>query len=775
LHLPENGTFWQIEVDGKWYDWNINREVKTPHGSRLLEFMPGDSHSDIAIPVIDEYQMVLDATELTSLASRRLHGGPVFPEERQALRLAPGKHILRVACIAGPARAGIYTPVRAVSNAVEIEILPGADVESSGASKEKSARATLAEAAARRKLVTELFHKLTREGEVPEKHRAESPLTLPRFTWSDIPQLLTLAESEQIADQMPASLISSYAPAPGVEGQVALWLIEGLRQREVALLRQKQNVFPGPSSGDYSLPLNAICLLKGMSVSDAEGSVEIHRAALAAYRRWWNMVGELSPRDAAVFNPFDLSDLHWFGAQPWEEEGELEFLEHTTVQGYVAWRRIRSLKTDSMKGGADRYIPDREIRVIYYGKREGAIPYLEDIPILRHTITPHGDPTGATYRQEDLVPLIVLLRYYDSSGKQIMMRSAVPQEKEDPKESETGESGRASDGASSAGKEESARRALAETQARRELVTDLFHKLTREGKVPEEYRTKGLVHVPRFEWSDIPQLLRLAESERIVNHMPSSPYSSYAPGPGVEGLVALWLIEGLRVIQIAREPRQEDVILRPSTGDYGLPLNALCRRHGMSLAECEGSLEIHRDALRAYRMWWDRVGDLPPRDAAAFDPLGNTDLEWFGSPVRKGPGLPPEKEETNETEDGKVFLGLDLSTVPHTTKWSELPDLFEARPPGSRSYHLRNDVVTARHPEKWILGDVLYIPRLDRFYVQSDPIASSTLTYYGPFEGEPWERLGIPDPRKKTTPRAEKKESAIDVGGSMEYIYETVK
>ena len=57
-----------------------------------------------------------------------------------------------------------------------------------------------------------------------------------------------------------------------------------------------------------------------------------------------------------------------------------------------------------------------------------------------------------------------------------------------------------------------------------------------------------------------------------------------------------------------------------------------------------------------------------------------------------------------------------------------------------------DDVVLARHQEKWIRGEVLYIPRLNRFYVQHDPLGSSTLTYYGPFEGEPWERLGIPEP-----------------------------
>jgi len=98
-----------------------------------------------------------------------------------------------------------------------------------------------------------------------------------------------------------------------------------------------------------------------------------------------------------------------------------------------------------------------------------------------------------------------------------------------------------------------------------------------------------------------------------------------------------------------------------------------------------------------------------------------------------------------EIRERVTFLGLDLTDAPRTTNVADLPDLWEERPPGSKSYELRAGVVFARHMELPMVGAVCYVPAKDAFYVQHDSVWSSTLTYYGPFEGKPWERLGIPE------------------------------
>jgi biopolymer transport protein ExbD len=102
-----------------------------------------------------------------------------------------------------------------------------------------------------------------------------------------------------------------------------------------------------------------------------------------------------------------------------------------------------------------------------------------------------------------------------------------------------------------------------------------------------------------------------------------------------------------------------------------------------------------------------------------------------------------------------VVRGLDLTTAPCTTRYGDLPDLFEDRPPGSKSYHLRDDVVRAPIPRgtdsaplsQLPLGEVFYIPAKNIFYVQYDGLGASTLHYYGPFEGDPFELLNLPRPK----------------------------
>ncbi len=89
--------------------------------------------------------------------------------------------------------------------------------------------------------------------------------------------------------------------------------------------------------------------------------------------------------------------------------------------------------------------------------------------------------------------------------------------------------------------------------------------------------------------------------------------------------------------------------------------------------------------------------------------------------------------DTNgDTEEGALlFHGLDLSAEPVTTDFEGVPDLFEERPAGSKSYEVRDDVTVL--PVGYD-GTVYHIPTKAIFYVQHDSLLSSTLHYYGPFD-----------------------------------------
>lgn len=148
LHLPESGTYCQVEVDGQWYHWDadgsLTREATekagggsiaiATHGTKLLPFAPGQLHRDLSVTLSDGWQVV-KADELEQL--ERGTWGNGFADMGRARRprmvLSPGKHTIRIAYTSPSAnvyvrdelsKTGRLT-VRAVSNPVEIEILPG--------------------------------------------------------------------------------------------------------------------------------------------------------------------------------------------------------------------------------------------------------------------------------------------------------------------------------------------------------------------------------------------------------------------------------------------------------------------------------------------------------------------------------------------------------------------------------------------------------------------------------------------------------------------------
>ena len=97
--------------------------------------------------------------------------------------------------------------------------------------------------------------------------------------------------------------------------------------------------------------------------------------------------------------------------------------------------------------------------------------------------------------------------------------------------------------------------------------------------------------------------------------------------------------------------------------------------------------------------------------------------------------------QPEETSVG-AFRGIDLTEAPSTTKTNELHGIWEARPPGSVGFEIRKDFIV--FPVGFD-GVVYFRPDVDRYYIQSDPLGSSTMTFYGPFKGNPFEKLELAD------------------------------
>jgi hypothetical protein len=93
------GEYADLEVDGEWF--NVLEHLTADVGPGTLA--PGARHDDITI-----------------LFNRAWQTG----KDKRRLKLAPGKHTVRVAFTAQPTDKDAGEPIRIISNAVEIEILP---------------------------------------------------------------------------------------------------------------------------------------------------------------------------------------------------------------------------------------------------------------------------------------------------------------------------------------------------------------------------------------------------------------------------------------------------------------------------------------------------------------------------------------------------------------------------------------------------------------------------------------------------------------------------
>ena len=82
-------------------------------------------------------------------------------------------------------------------------------------------------------------------------------------------------------------------------------------------------------------------------------------------------------------------------------------------------------------------------------------------------------------------------------------------------------------------------------------VDQLFARME-AGQYSEEIR------FPNLTWADIPALLQRTNSTRMLTTFPTNPLSSERQAQCSEGMVALWLVEGIR-----KTPKPEFASLNP--------------------------------------------------------------------------------------------------------------------------------------------------------------------------------------------------------------------
>jgi len=117
LQLPVSQERCQVEVNGRWFRLIPSMVTK------VIDFSSGQEQKDIAI-LLTERWMTMVGKELSDNSRSSIILGPKM---RSSLQLPPGRCTIRVAFVIYPAKANAgppLPPIRAVSNPVEIEILP---------------------------------------------------------------------------------------------------------------------------------------------------------------------------------------------------------------------------------------------------------------------------------------------------------------------------------------------------------------------------------------------------------------------------------------------------------------------------------------------------------------------------------------------------------------------------------------------------------------------------------------------------------------------------
>jgi hypothetical protein len=117
---------------------------------------------------------------------------------------------------------------------------------------------------------------------------------------------------------------------------------------------------------------------------------------------------------------------------------------------------------------------------------------------------------------------------------------------------------------------------------------------------------------PKLTWQDIPALLERADSTVMLWSFPYSLESSQRQAECSEGMVALWLVEGIR-----KGGRH------PSLNPLCLP-RALTKRDWGKVSE-----ELHPEVALAYRAWWKKAERLGWFEGRAIDPLQDAKFHWY--------------------------------------------------------------------------------------------------------------------------------------------------
>lgn len=130
--------------------------------------------------------------------------------------------------------------------------------------------------------------------------------------------------------------------------------------------------------------------------------------------------------------------------------------------------------------------------------------------------------------------------------------------------------------------------------------------------------------LPHLDWTDVPALIAVAGDTTIITKYPKNPTSTYKPKNARVGLVALWLVEAIRKMEMTGASEDLQNLIPPSR----TPI--LGTRQGNPSGHNTADQILRAQA--AYQAWYEAV-EAAPRSRRINEmrniPLRNEGMSWM--------------------------------------------------------------------------------------------------------------------------------------------------
>lgn len=150
----------------------------------------------------------------------------------------------------------------------------------------------------------------------------------------------------------------------------------------------------------------------------------------------------------------------------------------------------------------------------------------------------------------------------------------------------------------------------------------------------EELKNNNYVSdfAPKLSWEDIPALMELAGSTKMLTNFPRNILGRYYIEQCQLGIVAMWLIDSIRKNE-GKKPRKAWYIspfpVLKSEGDEKKIEEYMSAGHNANILVRNTDEKLRR-AHDSYLNWWMAAQHLKRRKAKRLNPLADTDIKWLG-------------------------------------------------------------------------------------------------------------------------------------------------